>query len=167
MKRRKFLIGVSAAGLSVPFIARAELSPNTAWNKASLDHFDNSRRDLFASHRSHSSHKSHGSHRSSSGGGSAVRRNSGSSTRRSNSTPSSSILPRSSSSSNPLLSAESFTDTAKRVQRGLKAYGYYDGVIDGIIGKGSRAALKAFQKDYSLKVTGTITPEVLKALGIS
>jgi len=166
MKRRKFLIGVSAAGLSVPFIARAELSPVRAWDKASVDHFDNTRRELFASHRSHSSHKSHGSHRSSSGGGSAVRRRS-SPTRRSNSTPSSSILPRSSSSSTPLLSAESFTDTAKRVQRGLKAFGYYDGAIDGIIGKSSRAALKTFQTDFSLKVTGTITPEVLKALGIS
>lgn len=54
-----------------------------------------------------------------------------------------------------------------RVQLGLIAYGYYNGKVDGIIGKQSKAALSRFQSDYSLKVTGTITPEVLSALGIS
>lgn len=54
-----------------------------------------------------------------------------------------------------------------RVQLGLQAYGYYNGAIDGIVGKGTRAALVRFQTDYNLKVTGTITPEVLDAFKIS
>ncbi len=54
-----------------------------------------------------------------------------------------------------------------RVQRGLLAFGYYDGGIDGIVGPGTRDALSRFQGDFRLKVTGTITPEVLDALQIS
>ncbi|GAB2206280.1 hypothetical protein ROS1_30960 [Roseibium sp. ROS1] len=46
------------------------------------------------------------------------------------------------------------------------AYGYYNGAIDGIIGSESKAALSKFQSDYGLRVTGTITPEVLNAFGI-
>lgn len=53
-----------------------------------------------------------------------------------------------------------------QVQAALTAYGYYSGPIDGIIGSASRTALSKFQADYSLKVTGTITPEVLDAMGI-
>jgi len=190
MKRRKFLITVSAAGLSVPFKAKAKPPSDIGYDKPTIDDkqaFDrvhDERSKLFAQHRSHQSHsshrsssgggsghRSHSSHRSSSGGGGGGggRRSSPTPTpNRSNSTPSSTILPRNStSSSNPLLKPDKFTETAKRVQRGLRAYGYYNGPIDGIIGKGSRAALTSFQRDFSLKVTGTITPEVLSALGIS
>jgi peptidoglycan hydrolase-like protein with peptidoglycan-binding domain len=46
------------------------------------------------------------------------------------------------------------------------AYGYYNGAIDGVIGAGSKSALSRFQADYNLKVTGTITPQVLDAFGI-
>lgn len=53
------------------------------------------------------------------------------------------------------------------VQLALTALGYYNGTIGGVIGAGSKAALSRFQADYSLKVTGTITPEVLDALNIS
>jgi len=188
MKRRKFLIAISAAGLGVPF--RAKASPpseidqlNTLVDeKQAFDRVHDERSQLFAQHRSHQSHsshrsssgggsghRSHSSHRSSSGGGGGGgSRGSSPTPNRSNSTPSSTILPRSSSSSsNPLLKPDKFTETAKRVQRGLKAYGYYNGSIDGIIGKGSRAALTSFQRDFSLKITGTITPEVLTTLGIS
>tara|TARA_R110002074_G_scaffold219781_4_gene390501 strand:- start:1525 stop:1686 length:162 start_codon:yes stop_codon:yes gene_type:complete len=49
---------------------------------------------------------------------------------------------------------------------GLKSYGYYTGAIDGIAGKGTRGALRQFQTDFNLKVTGTITPEVLDAFKI-
>ncbi|EXS70827.1 peptidoglycan-binding protein [Sphingobium sp. Ant17] len=43
---------------------------------------------------------------------------------------------------------------------------YYQGVIDGVVGKETRTALEKFQGDFNLKVTGTITPEVLDALKI-
>ena len=62
--------------------------------------------------------------------------------------------------------SEKFLAIARRVQLALTSYGYYDGAIDGVIGKKSRTALSKFQADYGLKVTGTITPEVLDAFGI-
>lgn len=53
-----------------------------------------------------------------------------------------------------------------QVQTALLSYGYYEGPIDGIIGAGSREALRRFQNDFNLEVTGTITPQVLDAFGI-
>jgi His-Xaa-Ser repeat protein HxsA len=53
-----------------------------------------------------------------------------------------------------------------QVQTALTAYGYYSGLIDGQVGQGCKTALIAMQTDYNLKVTGTITPEVLNAFGI-
>ena len=53
------------------------------------------------------------------------------------------------------------------MQLALYAYGYYTGQIDGIVGSGTRAALSKMQSDYGLKVTGTVTPEVLDALVIA
>jgi peptidoglycan hydrolase-like protein with peptidoglycan-binding domain len=46
------------------------------------------------------------------------------------------------------------------------AYGYYDGDVDCLVGPITRAALRRFQTDFNLKVTGTITPEVLDAFKI-
>lgn len=54
-----------------------------------------------------------------------------------------------------------------QVQTALTAYGYYSGLIDGQVGQGCKTALVAMQTDYNLKVTGTITPEVLNAFGIA
>ncbi|MBP5158954.1 MAG: M15 family metallopeptidase [Lachnospiraceae bacterium] len=45
----------------------------------------------------------------------------------------------------------------KNVQRRLAALGYSCGGADGVYGKATAAAVKAFQKDYGLKVTGTTT----------
>lgn len=42
------------------------------------------------------------------------------------------------------------------VQRALKNAGYYDGPIDGKIGKKSKGAIKEFQKDHSLKADGIV-----------
>lgn len=53
-----------------------------------------------------------------------------------------------------------------QVQTALTAYGYYSGLIDGKVGPSCKTALVAMQTDYQLKVTGTITPEVLNAFGI-
>lgn len=128
-----------------------------------------------AGHRSHSSHSSHSSHRSSSGGGRSYSSPSPSyaipdiSTRNLNSTPPSSILP-SPPAAAPLRTlpgnSDLFQDIVRRVQLALTSYGYYTGPIDGILGRQGKAAISKFQSDYKLKVTGTITPEVLDAFGI-
>lgn len=135
-----------------------------------------------AGHRSHSSHGSHSSHRSSSGGGYTAPRQAAprsvaptplytppTTSRNSSSTPPSSILPSPPAQATRVLPGNSatFQRIAMQVQTALMAYGYYNGAIDGIIGASSKSALSRFQADYSLKVTGTITPEVLDAFGIS
>ena len=59
-----------------------------------------------------------------------------------------------------------FRDIVMKVQTGLYVYGYYSGAIDGLVGGQTRTALTKMQSDYGLKVTGTVTPEVLDALRI-
>jgi hypothetical protein len=59
------------------------------------------------------------------------------------------------------------TDISVRVQGALSAAGYYNGPVDGIVGNGTRAAIAAYQRDYGLRVTGTITPALLNSLGVS
>ena len=46
--------------------------------------------------------------------------------------------------------------TATDVQRALKSAGYYDGPIDGKIGKKSQKAIEAFQKDRDLGSDGIV-----------
>ncbi|PYE22632.1 His-Xaa-Ser repeat protein HxsA [Rhizobium sp. PP-WC-2G-219] len=53
-----------------------------------------------------------------------------------------------------------------QVQTALTAYGYYTGAIDGRVGPACKTAISSMQTDYNLKVTGTITPEVLNAFAI-
>ena len=50
------------------------------------------------------------------------------------------------------------------VQRMLRQSGFDPGDVDGIIGKDSRTAIKAFQEHAKLEVTGTIDDELLDAL---
>ena len=54
----------------------------------------------------------------------------------------------------------------QEVQFALLAFGYYSREIDGEMNPDLRAELQNMQADYSLKVTGTITPEMLTALRI-
>lgn len=172
LKRRKFLLGVLTAGLSPITALTSKADPNGTENRNAL--LEALRRGNFgrsAQHRSHSSHsshrsggsghRSHSSHRSSSGGGRSAPP---ARSRPSNSTPPSSILPE--HASDARLSPSKFSETAKRVQRALAALGYYNGAIDGIVGRGTRAAISLYQIDYNLSVTGTITPELLDSLGI-
>jgi hypothetical protein len=58
-------------------------------------------------------------------------------------------------------------DLAVSVQSELARRGYYHGSIDGVIGAGSREAIRAFQAAQGLQVTERIDPKLLKALGIS
>ncbi|HEX8295524.1 MAG TPA: peptidoglycan-binding protein [Chthoniobacteraceae bacterium] len=52
------------------------------------------------------------------------------------------------------------------VQRELRRRGYYRGSIDGEIGAGTRSAIRAYQDDRGLSVTGRIDRSLLRSLGI-
>lgn len=176
MKKRKFLVPtLAAAGFLPTSSADAAIVPNLRVNPLEPDSDFSQRLELehkytLAGHRSHSSHSSHRSHRSSSSGGYTTTRPAARVQPRSNSTSPRSVLPSlpNTRAAVPLPgNSEKFKQIAMRVQLALISYGYYNGAVDGVIGKQSKAALSRFQSDYSLKVTGTITPEVLNALGIS
>ena len=59
------------------------------------------------------------------------------------------------------------TSTVRAVQLALQKAGYYVGRTDGEFTADTRAALNKFESDKALPQTGTITPEVLEALGLS
>ena len=52
----------------------------------------------------------------------------------------------------------------KKAQRLLSSLGYNVGVVDGIAGKKTRAAIRKFQKERNLRVDGKITDELIKEL---
>lgn len=192
MKKLRFLISSLASAGIVPFHAAHAADEGTTNPSGTLapdrtvlvQKFAQEHRFTLAQHRSHSSHSSH---RSGSSGRvrapvytpapvrpPAVRtapRTAPAPSRNERSTPPSSVLP-----SSPAIAPNTFftppaadeiQSIVRRVQLGLKSYGYYDGDLDGIVGSNTRDALKRFQTDFSLKVTGTITPEVLDAFKIS
>ena len=53
---------------------------------------------------------------------------------------------------------------AIQVQLELARRGFYHGPINGVIDSGCRQAIRAFQKDYGLPVTGLIDPGLLVSL---
>jgi peptidoglycan hydrolase-like protein with peptidoglycan-binding domain len=59
-----------------------------------------------------------------------------------------------------------YREQMKLTQETLRDLGYTPGPIDGIIGSGTAAALRAFQEQEGLRVTGRANPETLAALGI-
>jgi Putative peptidoglycan binding domain len=63
-------------------------------------------------------------------------------------------------------SKEYWSDLAMSVQTKLTDDGYYHGQIDGVLGSGSLEAIRQFQSDHGLAVTGKIDPKLLDALGI-
>jgi peptidoglycan hydrolase-like protein with peptidoglycan-binding domain len=56
--------------------------------------------------------------------------------------------------------------TVSAVEVALQNAGYYVGKTDGEFTGDTRTAIESFQRENVLTVTGTITPEVLKALGL-
>ena len=55
----------------------------------------------------------------------------------------------------------------KEVQRRLKLWGYYNGSVDGVFGKGTRSAVIAFQKKNGLTADGVVGKSTYKALGMT
>ena len=55
----------------------------------------------------------------------------------------------------------------KEVQRRLKQWGYYNGAVDGIYGKGTVEAVKKFQKKNGLTADGIAGIETYRALGMN
>jgi peptidoglycan hydrolase-like protein with peptidoglycan-binding domain len=51
-------------------------------------------------------------------------------------------------------------------QETLRSFGYEPGPIDGIMRFETESALRAFQREHGLSVTGQANPETLAALGI-
>jgi Putative peptidoglycan binding domain len=50
------------------------------------------------------------------------------------------------------------------VQSALARRGYYEGQVDGVIGPGTRSAIREFQRDNGLQVTGRIDSQTVQAL---
>jgi hypothetical protein len=57
--------------------------------------------------------------------------------------------------------------TVAAVQRRLARGGYYHGSIDGVIGPGTRSAVRAFERNNGLPVDGVIDPQLLRTMGLS
>ena len=53
-----------------------------------------------------------------------------------------------------------------RVQRKLATTGYYHGEIDGVVGDGTRRAIREYQRANGLPVNGRIGDDLLDAMGL-
>lgn len=71
-------------------------------------------------------------------------------------------------SETPSKPVKTYTDaeTVIKVQEALNKDGYDCGTPDGIAGSGTKSAIEKYQSDKGLAVTGTITDDLLKELGI-
>src|SRR5262249_7790314 len=52
----------------------------------------------------------------------------------------------------------------RSAQRELKDRGYYSGPVDGVLGTGTEGALRAYQRDRGLKVTGRLDSPTVRSL---
>ena len=57
-------------------------------------------------------------------------------------------------------------DDMKKVEEALKAKGYDPGKIDGVVDDANRAAIRSFQKDKTLPITGTVDSRTAQELGV-
>ena len=53
------------------------------------------------------------------------------------------------------------------VQHELARAGYYHGAVDGIIGNGTRSAIRAYESANGLPVDGRIDADLLSRMGLS
>jgi Putative peptidoglycan binding domain len=54
-----------------------------------------------------------------------------------------------------------------QVQRRLASAGYYSGPIDGVVGSGTRRAIRAYQRSHGLPIDGTIHRRLLATMGLA
>ena len=54
-----------------------------------------------------------------------------------------------------------------QVQRRLASDGLYSGRIDGVVGRGTRRAIRAFERSHGLPVDGTIHHRLLATMGLA
>jgi peptidoglycan hydrolase-like protein with peptidoglycan-binding domain len=66
----------------------------------------------------------------------------------------------------PVDSSATYLEQMKLTQETLRSFGYAPGDINGIMRFETASALRAFQREQGLKVTGQANPETLAALGI-
>lgn len=142
-----------------------------------------SHRSSSGSSSGHSSHSSHSSHRSSSSSGSytppapapTYRRSTpatNNSIRQSDplgrpKTPSGTYEERSDNSLSEIKSNKTeLTALIKRVQFQLQHNGYYNGVIDGVMGPATRKALNDYRIAKGLELSNRLNVETLNSLGI-
>lgn len=59
-----------------------------------------------------------------------------------------------------------YREQMKLIQETLSDLGYTAGPSDGMMGVSTASALRAFQRQGELRVTGRVNPETLAALGI-
>lgn len=57
--------------------------------------------------------------------------------------------------------------TVVAVQRRLARAGYYRGVIDGVLGNGTRAAIRSYERTHGLRVDGWIDQRLLATMGLA
>lgn len=57
--------------------------------------------------------------------------------------------------------------TVTEIQKKLKAWGYYNGGVDGVFGSKTEEAVKYFQRKNGLTADGIAGPKTLAAMGIS
>jgi hypothetical protein len=79
----------------------------------------------------------------------------------------SSVYPSQTYDANGYGAVDQYVDpTVAAVQERLERDGYYHGDIDGVLGPETRNALARYQSDHSLRVTGGLTSDTLRALGL-
>ena len=66
----------------------------------------------------------------------------------------------------PVDSSATYLEQMKLTQETLRSFGYAPGAFDGIMRFETVSALRAFQREQGLTVTGQANPETLAALGI-
>jgi peptidoglycan hydrolase-like protein with peptidoglycan-binding domain len=66
---------------------------------------------------------------------------------------------------NTVIAPSSATVTA--AQRSLQRSGFYKGNLDGLMGPETEAAVREYQKNSNLEVTGQLDPSTLNNLGVS
>lgn len=53
------------------------------------------------------------------------------------------------------------------VQRRLARAGYYHGAIDGVLGSGTRGAIRSYERTHGLRVDGLIDQRLLATMGLA